>query len=150
VPSDYRFSQPLLVRFLGALLVLVGVVVLGTATLVAVLDLPRLVLTVTVVACVAVVLVAAVLLGRLRILVHLDEVGYRVRWLRAAGVKRATWREVEDVVTMTVAGHNCIVLRLRDGRTTTVPVQLLDADPEAFVGDLGRHLDKGHGYRRLS
>ena len=56
---------------------------------------------------------------------------------------------VEDVVTATVHGHDCVVLRLRDGRTTTVPVAVLDAPRQVFVQDLRTHLDAGHGYRRI-
>jgi hypothetical protein len=41
------------------------------------------------------------------------------------------------------------VLRLRDGRTTTIPVRLLDTDPDAFVRAVSAYLDRGRGYRRL-
>ena len=52
-------------------------------------------------------------------------------------------------MTATVAGHDCVVLRLRDGRTTTIPVKVLDADAgRVHRGPVGR-LDAGHGYRRL-
>lgn len=149
VPTDYRFSTALLVRSLGALLALVGLLVLATGLLVAVLDLPVAVLTVVVVIAVLVVVVAGFLATRVRSLVHFDEAGYQVRWLRGAGVKQARWREVEDVVTATISGHDCVVLRLRDGRTTTIPVKVLDASPVAFVEELRGRLDKGHGYRRL-
>ena len=95
------------------------------------------------------VVVTGVVLTRLTPLVRLDEAGYRVRLLRGTGVRAARWRDVEDVVTATVHGHHCIVLRLRDGRTTTVPVAVLDAAREDFVQDLRQHLDAGHGYRRI-
>ena len=147
--SDYRFSTPLLVRSMGALLAVIGVLLLVVGVLVSVLDLPLAVLTVTVVLAVGTVVAGGFLLSRGTSLVHFDDTGYQVRWLRGAGVKQAHWREVEDVVTATVAGHDCVVLRLRDGRTTTIPVQVLDASPTAFIEDLSGRLDKGHGYRRL-
>ena len=50
-------------------------------------------------------------------------------------------------MTTTVHGDDCVVLRLRDGRTTTIPVAVLDAPREDFVRDLGEHLHHGHGYR---
>ena len=53
------------------------------------------------------------------------------------------------MVTATVRGHHCVVLRLRDGRTTTIPVAVLDARREVFVQDLRSRLDAGHGYRRI-
>jgi hypothetical protein len=112
------------------------------------LDLPALVTGVVLVVVLAVV-VSGFALTRLTPLVHLDAAGYRVRLLRGAGVRAARWRDVEDVVTATVHGHDCVVLRLRDGRTTTVPVAVLDAPREVFVQDLRTHLDAGHGYRRI-
>jgi hypothetical protein len=148
--TDYRFSTPLLVRSMGAALALVGVLLLVVGLLVSVLDLPVAVLTGALVLAVLVVVVGGFLLTRATALVHFDEAGYRVRLLRGAGVKQARWREVEDVVTATVSGHDCVVLRLRDGRTTTIPVKVLDASPQAFIDDLRRRLDAGHGYRRLS
>ena len=149
VATDYRFSRALLLRSLGTLLVLAGLVVLLVGVLVGVLDLPTAVLSVTVVLAVLLVVGAAVVATRLTSLVRFDETGYRVRWLRGAGVKQGRWRDVEDAVTTTIAGHDCIVLRLRDGRTTTIPVKVLDASPTAFIEDLTGRLDKGHGYRRL-
>ncbi len=149
MPTDYRFSTPLLVRAMGALLALVGILLFVVGVLVSLLDLPLTVLTAGVVVAVLVVVVGGFVLTRVTALVHFDEAGYRIRWLRGAGVKQAPWREVEDVVTATVAGHDCVVLRLRDGRTTTIPVEVLDAPPQAFIDDLTGRLDTGHGYRRL-
>lgn len=147
--SDYRFATPLLVRSLGALLALLGLLLLVVGVLVSALDLPMAVLTVAVVLAVLVVVAGGLLLTRVTSLVHFDDEGYRVRWLRGAGAKQARWRDVEDVVTANVSGHDCVVLRLRDGRTTTIPVKVLDSAPTAFVEDLTAHLDKGYGFRRL-
>jgi len=139
--SSYRFAGPFVLRLLGAGLALVGAVVV----LAALLPLPG--------GTVGVVLVLAALgvlllgLARRVTVVRLDETGYRVRLIRGAGVRRAQWRAVEDVVASTVAGTRCVVLRLRDGRTTTVPVGVLEGRAEDFVGDLQRHLNQGHGYR---
>ena len=149
VPTDYRFSTALLLRSLGAVLALVGLLVLVVGLLVALLDLPVAVLTVAVVVAVVIVVGAGFLATRVSSLVRFDEAGYQVRWLRGAGVKQARWREVEDVVTATVSGHDCVVLRLRDGRTTTIPVKVLDVSPTVFIEELRARLDQGHGYRRL-
>lgn len=148
MPSDYRFAAPLLVRFLGLVLVGLGLLTLLAVTAAALLEVPG-VVTVVVVAVVLAVVGAGLALTRLTPLVHLDEAGYRIRLLRGAGVRAARWRDVEDVVTATVRGHDCVVLRLRDGRTTTVPVAVLDAPREVFVQDLRTRLDAGHGYRRI-
>ena len=148
--SDYRFSQPLIVRWMGVLLAAVGLLVFLVAALVGLLHLPLLVLTVVVVLAVVAVFAGGFVLSRRGVVVRLDEIGYRVRFVRGAGVTQARWTDVEDVVATTVAGEKCVVLRLRDGRTTTVPAGALDADPDAFAHDLEEHLDRGHGYRRLS
>lgn len=148
--SDYRFSQPLIVRWMGVLLAAVGLLVFLVAALVGLLHLPLLVLTVVVVLAVVAVFAGGFVLSRRGVVVRLDEIGYRVRFVRGAGVTQARWTDVEDVVATTVAGEKCVVLRLRDGRTTTVPAGALDTDPDAFAHDLEEHLDRGHGYRRLS
>ena len=42
-----------------------------------------------------------------------------------------------------------VVLRLRDGRTTTIPVEMLAMDREAFARDLQEHLQRGQGLRNF-
>lgn len=150
MPSDYRLSQPVVVRMMGALLVLLGVVVLLMTLGVGALGVPTVVLSVGIVLVALLLLAAALVLTRGVTLVRLDDAGYRVRFVRGAGVQQARWTDVEDVVATTVAGERCVVLRLRDGRTTTIPVRLLRTSPEAFVKDLQGHLNRGHGYRRIN
>lgn len=150
MPSDYRLSQPVVVRMMGALLVLLGVVVLLMTLGVGLLGVPTVVLSVGIVLVALLLLAAALVLTRGVTLVRLDDAGYRVRFVRGAGVQQARWTDVEDVVATTVAGERCVVLRLRDGRTTTIPVRLLRTSPEAFVKDLQGHLNRGHGYRRIN
>ena len=149
--SSYRFAPPFIVRMTGVGLVAVGVLVLVLAGLVAALSLPEAVLSAGLL--VAVVLCLVVLAGlaalRRRDVVRLDETGYRVRYVRGAGVRQAPWKDVEDVTAPTVEGQRCVVLRLRDGRTTTMPVDVLAGSADAFVRDLQQHLNRGHGYRRL-
>ena len=149
--SSYRFAPPFIVRMTGVALVAVGVLVLVLAGLVAALSLPEAVLSAGLL--VAVVLCLVVLAGlaalRRRDVVRLDETGYRVRYVRGAGVRQAPWKDVEDVTAPTVEGQRCVVLRLRDGRTTTMPVDVLAGSADAFVRDLQQHLNRGHGYRRL-
>jgi hypothetical protein len=135
---------------MGMLLTLIGVMVFTVALLVAAAVLPPVVLTVAVVAGALAVLGAAIWLGRFGTIVRFDEDGYQVRMLRGAGVRSARWSDVEDSVTTTSAGQDCVVIRLRDGRTTTVPVSVLAVTPQQFVDDLRTRLNKGRGYRRLS
>ena len=149
MPSDYRFAPALVARFLGLVLVALGLLTVAAVLLGALLDLPAVAVAVVVVVVVVLGAAAAFVLTRRTPLVRLDEAGYRVRLLRGPGVRAARWRDVEDVVTASVHGHDCVVLRLRDGRTTTIPVAVLDARREDFVQDLRTHLDAGHGYRRI-
>ncbi|QWZ07574.1 hypothetical protein KRR39_19415 [Nocardioides panacis] len=150
--SNYRFAAPFVVRLLGLGLALVGVLVLLLAGVVLAASLPAAVLSVGLVVAVVVALLvlAGVAALRRRVVVRLDAGGYRVRSVRGAGVREARWKDVEDVTSPTVEGQRCVVLRLRDGRTTTIPVDVLAGPADAFVRDLQQHLDTGHGYRRLA
>jgi len=135
---------------LGVLLVVVGLLVVLLTVLVTVSTLPTWLLGAGVLAASLVVLVAAVGLTRLATVVSLDDTGYQVRLIRGAGVTAARWTDVEDVVAATVTGERCVLLRLRDGRTTTIPVRMLAGTADAFLKDLRDHLNRGHGYRRLT
>lgn len=148
--SDYRLSQPLIARLLGISLASLGVLVLLLTLLVGLFGLPAGVLGVGIVLAVAAFLGVGFVLLRGTPVVRLDETGYRVRFVRGAGVSQARWTDVEDVVATTLEGERCVVLRLRDGRTTTVPVRALAGSTDAFVQDLQEHLNKGHGYRRIN
>lgn len=147
MPSDYRLAAPVTVRILGAALVAAGLLVGLLAAVVAVVAWPGSVILVAALVLWAAIAALALLLLRLAPVVRLDDVGYRVRWVRGAGVREARWKDVEDVVATTVQGARCVVLRHRDGRTTTVPVDLLSGPVESFVEDLRSHLNRGHGYR---
>lgn len=145
--SSYRFSGPLVLRLLGGCLAVLGVLAVLLAVVFTALSLPRVVLGVAL----ALVLVVAVLAGlvatRRPEVVRLDDAGYRIRFVRGAGVRRAAWSQVEDAAAETIVGQRCVVLRLRDGRTTTIPVEILAGSPEGFVHDLQRRLDGGQGVR---
>lgn len=149
MPSDYRLSRPLLARILGVLLVVLGAALFVLTVAVAVLSLPGTVLTVGVVVVGLAAVLIALAAWRNGYVVRLDEAGYRVRFVRGVGVAQGRWTDVEDVVATVVAGERCVVLRLRDGRASTIPVRLLAARPDDFVRDLQGHLNRGHGYRRL-
>jgi hypothetical protein len=152
VSSSYRFSDAFIVRLTGRALTAVGLLVLVVAAVSLALSLPSVVLRSAVVIALVtwVGLLVALAVLRRNVVVRLDALGYHVRHVRAAGVRDGRWKDVEDAAATTVGGHRCVSLRLRDGRTTTIPVDLLSGDSEAFVRDLRQHLDDGHGYRPLS
>lgn len=147
--SDYRLAPVLGVRIVGGLLVLLAVVLLVVTLLVGWLGgSPDLVVLAAGLGVVAVLVAGYALTQRLAV-VHLGPEGYRVRLLRGVGVAAAGWREVEEAVTASPGGVPVVVLRLGDGRTTTIPVQALAADREEFVRDLQGHLQRGQGLRPL-
>lgn len=146
--SDYRLSPAFGARLVGLLVVSLAVLVFLATAVVAVLNLHTVVLVPVALVVVAVVFALGAVLRRTPV-VHLDDTGYRVRLVRGAGVRQAGWREVEDAVTASPRDIPCVVLRLVDGRTTTIPVAALDADREEFVRDLQAHLQRGQGLRPL-
>lgn len=146
--SDYRLSPAFSARLVGLLVVGLAVLVFLATGVIAVLNLHTLVLAPVALAGVTVIFALGARLRRTPV-VHLDDGGYRVRLIRGAGVREAGWHEVEDAVTATARDLPCVVLRLTDGRTTTIPVEALAADREEFVRDLRAHLQRGQGLRSL-
>ena len=146
--SGYRLAPALAARLVGLLLVVLAGLVLLATVLVAVLDGPTVLLLVVGATALVAVLALTVPLRAIRV-VELDEEGYRVRMIRGAGVRAARWREVEDAVAASPRGVDCVVLRLRDGRTTSIPVAAVDASREDFVEDLRAHLRRGQGLRPI-
>ncbi len=138
--TDYRMAPIVVARFVGGYLVAFAVLLLvGTVTVAATGVNPDLL----------VLLLGAGLLGLLALawwlrsrvsVVRLDETGYRVRMVRGAGVTDARWDQVEDLVATAPQEVECLVLRLRDGRSTTIPVALLAADKDEFARDVRRRL----------
>lgn len=147
--SGYRLAPALAARLLGLVLVALALLVFVVTVLTALLEWPAAVLLVLGAAGVVAVGVAGYAVTRRIDVVTFDDRGYRVRLVRGAGVTSATWSDVEDAVTADVRGIDCVVLRLRDGRTTSIPVAAVAADRNAFVTDLREHLRRGEGLRPL-
>jgi hypothetical protein len=145
--SDYRLSPALGARLLGSALVGLAVLVFILTLVVALLDLSPLFVGVVAALGLAAVLALGHLLTRRAWVVRLGDDGYRVRLIRGAGVREARWVEVEDAVAASPRGVDCLVLRLRDGRTTTIPVQVLAVDRDEFARDVRDHLELSSGGR---
>jgi hypothetical protein len=145
----YRLAPAVAARLLGVVLCVVAVLILLSTVLIAVVDLHTVFLLVPV-GITLVVLVGAWWLWRTKGWVaRLTPEGYRIQWVRGVGAASGRWKDVEDAVTTTVADAPVVVLRLRDGRTTTIPVEMLAVDRESFVRDIQAHLQRGHGLRKL-
>jgi hypothetical protein len=142
-------APALRLRLLGSGLVAIGLVVALGVLVAWVVDLPSGFVSGLVVLGAVGVVALGLLVGLRRWVLRLDETGYRVRVLRTAEARSARWTDVLDLQTATVSGTRCLVLRLRDGRTTALPVDAIEGDPVALTEALTTHLDRGHGYRRL-
>ena len=144
----YRLAPALAARLVGLALVGCAALVLVATVLVATLEWPSGLLVVVAGSALAATAALAVATRR-TLLLRVDEAGYRVRWIRGAGTKAAAWREVADAVAASPGGIDCVVLRLRDGRTTSIPVAAVAAEPDRFVSEIREHLSRGEGLRPL-
>ena len=140
--SDYRVAPALAVRLVGLTLATVGVLVFVATLLVAVAGYGATLLLVVALVGVAGAGGLAWWLGTRARVVHLDELGYRVRFVRGAGVAAARWADVQTVERHAVAGTDCMVLRLRDGRTTTIPLEVVAGEDRAFAQEVHRRLER--------
>jgi hypothetical protein len=147
--SVHRLAPAVAARLLGVVLCAVAVLILLSTVALAILDLHTVFLLVPV-GVTFVVLALVWWAWRTRgWVVRMTPEGYRVQWVRGVGTASGRWQDVEDAVTTTVANAPVVVLRLRDGRTTTIPVEVLATDREAFVRDVQQHLQRGRGLRKF-
>ncbi|RLV48163.1 hypothetical protein D9V37_18990 [Nocardioides mangrovicus] len=137
---EYALAPRLRARLFGVLLVGLGVLLCVAMTVVLLARLSLDVMSAVVVLVLLVMAGAGWLLNRRSVVVRADAEGYRVRLVRGVGAAAARWSDVADVVTAEVGGARCVVLRLRDGRTTTVPVDVLAVPGERFVEELRARL----------
>lgn len=147
VPSDYRLSPALTARLLGVTLVVMGVLVALVTIGILVFNLHSVFLLVP--AAFVVVAVSVLIVWSNSWVLRLGEDGYQVRRLRSAGTPAARWRDVEDMVSTEVEGTPCLLLRLRDGRATTLPLGALHADANELARTIAAHLNRAHGLRKL-
>jgi hypothetical protein len=142
--STYRLAPALGARLVGRSLVTLAVLVVVATLLGAVTDLGG--GAVAGIATVGVVLVAlwAWYLLRMAWAVRLTGDGYAVRLLGGVGSRTASWVEVDEVVAASPAGQPCLVLQLRGGRATRLPMAALAGDPDAFAHDVRRRVRDAH------
>ena len=138
--THYRLARPVMARFAGVGMIVLAVLVFGTTLLVALLEASLGWILAVAVLGVAAVLVLAWWLRAKAYVVRCSPQGYSVRFVRGAGAKEARWADVEEVVTAKPRGVACLVLKLKSGETTTIPVALMDVDRDQFVRDVQRHL----------
>jgi hypothetical protein len=144
----YRLAPAVAARLLGVVLCVVAVLILASTLVIAALDLHTVFLLVPVGLTFLVLATNWWVWREKGWVARFTPEGYRVQWVRGVGTASGRWKDVEDAVTTTVADSPVVVLRLRDGRTTTIPVEMLAVDREAFVRDVQAHLQRGHGLRK--
>ena len=145
----HRLAPAVAARLLGLVLCAVAVLILASTVAIAVLDLHTVFLLVPV-GITLLVLAANWWAWRQKGWVaRFTDEGYRIQWVRGVGTASGRWKDVEDAVTTTIADAPVVVLRLRDGRTTTIPVEVIATDREELVRDLQQHLRRGQGLRGL-
>lgn len=149
VSVDYRLARPVAAQLLGVALVAVAVLVMVGSVVAALVGAPFGALLGLAGLAVAVVVGAGWWVSRAWTPLRLDDDGYRLRLWRTSGVREARWREVGDAVATYAGDEPVVVLHLKDGRRTVIPVRLLDTDRDQLVRDLQEHLQRGHGIRRL-
>lgn len=142
-------APSLRLRLLGAGVVAIATAVLVTMVVTWAFSLPGEVLSGVVLLAGIGMLVLLGLLGPRHWVVRLDADGFRVRGLRSAQARSARWPDVLDVRVGEVDGVRCTMLRLRDGRRTTLPVDVLAGSATELTEAITAHLDRTHGYRRL-
>ena len=145
----YRLARSVIARLAGLGVIGLAVLVFVATLLVALTDLAPDVLVAIAVAGLVVLGVAVWWLTSKAYVVRATVDGYRIGVIRATGVREARWNQVEDAVTATIRGMPCVVLRLKAGATTTIPVTVLAIDRERFVRELQEHLQRGHRLRQV-
>jgi hypothetical protein len=142
--TRYRLAPALGVRLVGRSLVTLAVLVL-LATLLGLVVGSGWVIAglVALVGLVAVGVWAWWLLRRATA-VRLTDEGYAVHLLGGVGATRASWSDVTEVAATSPDGTPCLVLRLREGGATRLPMTALRGDPDAFARDVRRRVRTAH------
>ena len=141
----YRWSRAYGLRFVGVSAVVLGVLWM----IVAVMGFPTwsLVLLGVAGAVVVVCLVRFVVVPP--VLLELSVDGYRLRHVRGGGVAAAGWPEVDSVTGGAGERGSLMVVTLRAGGTTVVPLVLLGARAVPAERAVHERLNAAFGYRRL-
>jgi hypothetical protein len=142
--TTYRLAPALRARLVGRSLVTLAVLVLVATFLGALTGAGWLVAGGATVVGLALVGTWAWYLLRVAWAARLTDHGYAVRLFGGVGRATASWAEVDDVVVASPAGRPHLVLRLRDGTETRLPMAALACDPDTFARDVRRRVRDAH------
>ena len=137
---DYSFDPVVAARFVNRLAVALGVLLLVVVGATVALDLGSILVLTVALAVGLTTMVLSHLVRRRPWVLRIDERGYQVRFVRSAGVMTAPWRDVAQVGMQRFDGEPCVVLGLRDGRSTVVPAALLSPGPQTLMADIESRL----------
>lgn len=126
-------------------LVGIALFLLAATLIVAVLHISTVVMLILVVLVPVAITVLASLLSKRFYVLRIDDLGYRTRFVGGVGAKQARWVDVLDLAVLTVEEDRCVQFRLRDGRRTTIAVDVLQTDPEELVCEFQRRLAAANG-----
>ncbi len=143
--SDYRLAPAFAARLVGLGLVVLAVVVFAYAALSFALSWPPDVIVVLVVLGLVAVFGSASWLRSRAYVVRLTDAGYHVRFVRGVGVAEGRWSEVREAAVAHPRDVACVVLTRHDGATTSIPVEMLAADRDAFANDVSARLTAASG-----
>lgn len=144
-PQTYALTPALRARLMGVALVVIALLLLASTLLVSALHISTVVMLVLVVLVVVAIFVLGSLLSHRFYVLRVDDLGYRTRFVGGVGAKQARWVDVLDLGVVTLEGARCAQFRLRDGRRTTIPVDVLQTDPEELVREFQRRLASASG-----
>lgn len=141
----YALTPALRARLMAAGLIAIATLLLVATVVVSVFNINDVVMLVLVVLVPVTIAVLASLLSKRFYVLRMDDIGYRTRFVGGVGAKRARWVDVLDLGVVTIDGARCAQFRLRDGRLTTIPVDVLQTDADELVREFQRRLDTPSG-----
>ena len=139
-PQIFRPHRALMARLLGIGILVLALLVIVATVVLTVVGAPEWVLVILVVIYIAAFAALATWAVRTAWIVRLDDTGYRVRFVRGAGVRSAAWSDVTDLAATDPGGIPCLQLTLADGGVTLIPVEVMDGDRDQFVRDVRERL----------
>lgn len=147
-PLRYPLSPRLRARLFGSLLAVLGVLlVVGTVAVALTGSSGDLITALVVIVLLVIVAGGYAVVHRWAVLT-LDRTGYRIRFAQGVGCRQARWSDVDDVSAAYVGSRRCLVLRLTDGRATTLPVDFLAGSPDDIARQVRDYLSPSPKGRR--
>ena len=136
----YRLAPTVQARLLGAAVVGLALLVFAGTAVVIAAEIDFAWLFIPLVVGVAAVIGFGWWLRNKAYVLRASAQGYRIAFVRGAGVREARWADIQEAVTTTPGGTPCLELRLKKGGTTTIPVTIMGIDRERFVRELQGYL----------